>query len=77
MFAVIRDDFLFIAAIQINVELRNSSGLKRVQFLYMLFWFAKDTKLFHDIIRDETQIRVVALAMFRMIISTAVLDIRC
>ena len=73
---VVGDDFLFIAVVEIDVELRDAGVLQRSQLGDVILRLTQDSKAVDDIVRDEVEIGVIALAMLGIVVAPAFFDVR-
>jgi hypothetical protein len=73
---VVGDDFLFIAVVEIDVELRDAGVLQRFQLGDVILRLTQDSKAVDDIVRDEVEIGVIALAMLGIVVAPAFFDVR-
>ena len=73
---VVGDNFLFIAVVEIDVELRDAGVLQRFQLGDVILRLTQDSKAVDDIVRDEVEIGVIALAMLGIVVAPAFFDVR-
>ena len=63
--------FLFIAVVEIDVELRDAGPLQRSQLGNVILRLTQDSKAIDNIVGDEVEIGIIALAMLGIVIAPA------